>query len=171
MRKLLTILAGLFLLYIAVSVFLEIKYPIVFKWVYGSARIIGKPINANVYANGHINKYIKVYREKTYWDGKNANDYIINLKEFDKYGMLKFINIDLNNKWIGRPVSTNEDDYEVIDGFLFQSDVSYHCADFRDDMKGYNFDPHLAFTAKEIKFNIPPNVLKFDSVRIELNIE
>jgi hypothetical protein len=169
MKKILITLAGLFLLYIVFYVLLEINYPVVSKWLDGSARILGKPINAAVYTNGHINNDIKVYRDKTNWDGKIANNYVLNLKYFDKYQMLKFIFIDLDEKWLGTPVSTNEADYKVINGYLFQSDVAYHCADFRDDMKGLNFDPHLKFTDKEIKFNIPPNLLKFDSVRIELN--
>jgi len=163
------IIGGSFLLYIICSIFLGFKYPILSKYLSGSARVIGKPINATVYTNGHINKRITVYREKTYWDGKKANDYILNLKEFDKYGMLKFIHIDLTEKWIGRPVSTNEADYKVINGNLFQSDISYHNVDFKDDMKGFNFDPHLSFTVNEIKFNVPPGTLKFDSVRIVLN--
>jgi hypothetical protein len=171
MKKLLIISAGLFLLYIVLSVMLEINYPIVSKWLYGNARILGKPINAIVYTDGHINNDIKVYREKTDWDGKNANGYVLNLKYFDKYQMLKFIYIDLDYKWVGRPVSSNEANYYLINGSLFQSDVAYHCVDFKDDMKGFNFDPHLRFTNKEIKFNIPPNLLKFDSVRIELKKE
>jgi len=83
--------------------------------------------------------------------------------------MLKFININLDEKWVGRPALTDEEDYDVINGYLFQSDVSYLSSDFRDDIKGFNFDPHLEFTDTEIQFNMPPKLLKFDYVRIELN--
>jgi len=36
-------------------------------------------------------------------------------------------------------------------------------------MKGFNFDPQLLFIDRQIKFNMPPNELKFDSVRIKLH--
>ncbi len=169
MKRLLFILTGLLVIYVVASIALEVYNPILSKWATGSARIIGKPINAIVYTDGHINNDIKVYRENSYWDGKKSNAYILKLNHFDKEGMLEFINIFLDEKWIGRPVSTDRADYDVINSLLFQSDVSYHCADFRDDMKGFDFDPHLAFNHREIKFNVPPRWLKFDSVRIELN--
>ena len=169
MKRLLIILTAFFLLFVAAAVLLEKYKPILVKWATGSARIIGKPIHAIVFTDGHINNDIQVYRENTYWDGKNSDAYILKLKHFDKDGMLEFININLDEKWIGRPVSTDRADYDVINGSLFQSDVSYHCSDFRDDMKGFNFDPHLEFNDREIKFNVPPGWLKFDSVRIELN--
>jgi len=154
---------------IAGSVYLN--HPIISKWIFGSARIIGKPINANVYTDGHINNDIKVYHYQKYWDGENTNCYLLSLKEFDKIGMLKFINVDLKDKWIGRPVGTTKDDYDSINRNLFQSEVGSHFADFKDDMKGYDFDPKLTFNDTEIKFNIPPNQLKFNSIRIELNDE
>jgi len=168
-KKIAIILASVFLLYIACIVLLEICSPMLSKWVSGSARIIGLPINATVYTDGHINNDITVYREKTYWDGKKANNYILKLAKFDKDGMLKFIHIDLDDKWIGRPVSTAESDYDIINGSLFQSDVSYHCIDFRNDMKGFNFDPHLEYSNSEIKFDVSPGWLPFNSVRIVLN--
>ncbi|GAC1311783.1 MAG: hypothetical protein NVSMB24_31990 [Mucilaginibacter sp.] len=163
MGKLNKTLIGLFLIVAIGAGLICFIHPIMFKWLFGSARVIGKPIGAIVYTDGHINNNIKVYR-----NGEKDNDYLISLKEFDKPGMLKFINLDLAEKWIGRPVGTNKDCYDVINGILFQSDAGARFVDFKDDMKGYSFEPHLAFTSREIKFNIPPNQLKFDSIRIEL---
>jgi hypothetical protein len=163
------ILAVLFFLLIISAIAIYPTHPIILKWLTGEAKIIGKPINATVYTDGHINRDIIVYREKTCWGGQKTNSYILKLKQFDKYGMLKFINIYLTDKWIGRPVGTSISDYDTIDGYLFQSETGSICSDFRDDMKGFNFDPHLQFTDIEIKFNVPLLYLKFNSVRIELN--
>jgi hypothetical protein len=168
LRKLIIILFSVFLV---VSIIIGIIYnshSIVLKWISGTARIIGKPIKVIVYTNGEINQDIKVYKVGTYWNGQKANTFLISLKEFDKEGKLKFINIDLSEKWIGRPVCTNVDCYDFINDRLFQSETGGHFAPFQDDMKGYNFDPQLIFTKTRIEFNIPPNQLKYDSIRIVL---
>ena len=146
-----------------------IQHPILFKFP-GSAKIIGKPISATVYTNGHIDTSIKVYQPKVWGGGtkSNGNAFLLNLKEFDADGMLKYVYVDLDSKWIGRPVSTNIADCDFVNGNLIQGDVGAHFVDFRDDMKGYDFDPKLNFSAREIKFNMPPKILKYDSVRIEL---
>lgn len=168
LRKFLKISIGLILIFAVFILLIQKTHPIILGWISGSAKIIGKPINAIVYTNGQVNNNIKVYHIDKYWNGENTNTYLLNLKEFDLEGKLKFINIDLKNKWIGRPNGTAKDDYDFINGILFQSEVGGHFADFRDDMKGYDFNPQLIFTDNEIKFNIPPNQLKFDSIRIEL---
>ncbi len=167
--KLLKIFITLLVIF-AVTVWLISRaHPIILKWVIGSARDIGKPVNATVYTNGKESPDIKVYKvDNAYWDGEKTNDYVLSLNEFDVEGMLKFINIDLKEKWVGRPICTNTDCYDFINGYLFQSETGGRFADFRDDMKGYNFNPQLNFTKKRIKFNVPPNQLKFDSIRIEL---
>lgn len=163
LRKLLKIVFGLLIL-IAVAVGLtSINHPIILKWVTGSARHFGKAIPATVYTNGQVNDHIKVF----YSD--EANNYLLSLTEYDSLGMLKFFNINLNEKWIGRPVGTSKNDYDLIAGHLFLSETGGHFSPFQDDMKGFNFDPKFSFTDREIKFNMPPNKLKFDSVRITLH--
>jgi hypothetical protein len=162
LRKLLKIVVGLLIL-LAVAVGLtSINHPIILKWVAGSAKHHGKPIPATVYTDGQVNNSIKVF----YTD--EANNYLLSLKEYDTLGKLKFLNIDLNEKWIGRPVATSKNDYDFIGGHLFQSEAGGSFSPFQDDMKGFSFDPQLTFTDGQIKFNMPPNKLKFDSVRIIL---
>ena len=129
----------------------------------GSARHFGKPIPATVYTNGQVNDHMKVF----YTD--EANNYLLSLTEYDSLGMLKFFSINLNEKWIGRPVGTSKNDYDLIAGHLFLSETGGHFSPFKDDMKGFNFDPQFSFTDRQIKFNMPPNKLKFDSVRIKLH--
>ncbi len=153
---------GLLLLFAVAVGLTSINHPIVLKWVTGSARHHGKPIPATVYTNGLLNDNINVY----YTD--EANNYLISLAEYDSLEMLKFFNINLNEKWIGRPVGTSKNDFDIIAGHLFQSETGGHFSPLQDDVKGFNFDPQLSFTGRQIKFNMPPNQSRFDSIRIEL---
>ena len=163
LRKLLKIVFGLLIL-IAVAVGLtSINHPIILKWVTGSARHFGKAIPATIYTNGQVNDHIKVF----YSD--EANNYLLSLAEYESLGMLKFFNINLNEKWIGRPVGTSKNDYDLIAGHLFLSETGQDFTPFQDDMKGFNFDPQFSFVDRQIKFNMPPNKLMFDSVRIKLH--
>ena len=163
LRKFLKIIFGLLILFAVAVGLTSINHPIILKWVIGSARHFGKPIPATVYANGQVNDQIKVF----YTD--EPNNYLLSLTEFDSLGMLKFLNINLGEKWIGRPVGISKKDYDLIAGHLFLSETGQHFTPFQDDMKGFNFDPQLLFTDSQIKFNMPPNKLKFDSVRIRLH--
>lgn len=140
------------------------NHPIFLKYLANEASSLGHPISARVYTNGRLNNGIKVYKDSHY-----KNDYLLSLKEYDKIGMLQYINIDLNDKWIGRPVGSNKNCYDTINGKLYQDEVGAHFIDFKDDMKGFNFDPKLKFNNTSIKFNLPPHWLKFDSIRIELH--
>ena len=160
-KLLLTVFALLILLAVAVGL-TSINHPIILKWVTGSATHHGKPMPAIVYTDGKVNNEIKVF----YTD--KANNYLLSLKEYDTLGMLEFININLSEKWIGRPVATSKKDYDFIGGHLFQSETGGHFSPFQDDMKGFNFDPQLTFTDGQIRFNMPPSKVNFDSVRIIL---
>ena len=160
--KLLKIVIGLLILFAVAVGLISINHPIILKWVTGSAKHHGKPIPATIYTNGQVNDHIKVF----YSD--EANNYLVSLPEYDSSGMLKFLNINLNEKWIGRPAGTSKNDYDFIAGHLFQSETGGRFTPFQDDMKGFNYDPQLTFTDRQIKFNMPPNKLRFDSVRIIL---
>jgi hypothetical protein len=162
LRKLLKIVFGLLIVFAAAVGLTSINHPIILKWVTGSAKHHGKPIPATVYTNGQVNNHIKVF----YTD--EANNYLLSLAEYDSLGMWKFFNINLNEKWIGIPIGTSKNDYDFIAGHLFQSETGGHFSPFQDDRKDFNFDPQFSFTDKQIKFNMPPNKLKFDSVRIML---
>ena|SRR5690606_12738974 len=167
--KILKIVVGLLILFAVVVGLTSFNHPIILKWFSGSARHIGKPIQATVYTDGQINNDIKVFHIDKYWNSsEKANNYLLILKHYDSLRMLKFININLKEKWIGRPVGTSNKNYDFIAGHLFQSETGGHFSPFQDDMKGFNFDPQLSFTDRQIKFYVPPNKLKFDSVRIEL---
>lgn len=153
---------GLLVLFAVIIGLTSINHPIVLKWVTGSAKHHGKPIPATVYTNGQVNDHFKLF----YTD--EPNNYLLSSTESDNSGILQFINLDLNEKQISKPVATSKNDYDFIAGHLFQSEAGEHFTPFRNDTKGINFDPHLTFTGQQITFNVPPNNLGIDSVRIIL---
>jgi hypothetical protein len=163
LRKLLKIISGLLILLVVAVGLTSINHPIILKWVTGSARHFGKSIPATVYTNGQVNDHINVF----YTD--EANNYLLSLAEHDSLGRLNFFYINLEEKWIGSSIGTSKNDYDLIAGHLFLSETGQHFTPFRDDFKGLNFDAQLSFTDRQIEFKMPPNKLKFDSVRIKLH--
>ena len=155
------LLALVIVVVIAIAV-TSINHPIILKWITGTAKHHGGPMPAAVYTNGQVNDRIKVF----YSD--EPNNYLISMAEYDSSGMLKFLNINLTQKWIGRPAAMSKNDYDLIGGHLFQSESGARFSPIQDDIKGFNFDPQLSFTDRQINFKLPPNNLKFDSVRIVL---
>ena len=117
LRKLLKIVLVLLILFAVAIGLTSINHPIILKWVTGSARHFGQSIPATVYSNGQVNHHIKVF----YTD--EPNNYLLSLGEYDSLATLKFININLNEKWIGRPVGTSKKDYDFIAGHLFLSET------------------------------------------------
>jgi hypothetical protein len=169
LRKLLKIVVGLFILFAVAVGMISINHPIILKWLTGSARHVGKPIQVTVYTDGKMNKDIQVFHIEKYWgSNQKANNYLVSLTDYDSSPMLKYFNINLNEKWIGTPSGTSLADYDLLAGHLFQSETGGLFTPFQDGMKGFNFDPQLSFTDRQIIFNMPPKNLKFDSVRIEL---
>ena len=168
--KLLKIFIGLLLILVVAIGLISINHPIILKWLSGTARHIGKPIIATVYANGQINADIKVFHVDRYWNGKQTNYYLVHFSYADTKETRSIININKQDNFVGRPSSTNKKEYDEIFGRLFQGEVGGKFTPFTDDMKGYNFDPQLSFTDKTIKIKMPPsaNELKCDSIRIEL---
>ena len=163
LRKLLKIVSGLLIL-VAVAVGLtSINHPIILKWVTGSARHFGKPISATVYTNGQVNDHVKVFFSD------DPNNYLLSVTAHDSLEMVKFFNINLNEKWIGRSIGTAKNDYDFIAGHLFLSKTGQHFSPFQEKIKGFNFDPQFSIRGKQIKFNMPPDNVNFDSVRIELH--
>jgi hypothetical protein len=164
MRKFLLILAGLIVVIVITCGVIYFEHPILSKWMSDTARNIGKPIDATVYINGRVNDSIKVYRDK-----KFKNDYIVSFTEVAELGsLLKYIDIDLEKKMVGRPGSVATQDYDVVMGNLFMSDIAEHVTDFSQG-SDFTFDANLSFTKNEIRFTVPTPALNRDSVKIVLN--
>jgi hypothetical protein len=162
LRKVLKILAGLLISFAVAVGFISIDHPIILKWVTGTARHHGSAMPAIVYTNGKVNEHVKVF----YTD--DPNSYLLSLAEYDSSGVLKFLNINLAEKWIGRPAVTSKNDYDLIGGHLFQSEAGGHFTPIQRGLTGFTFDPAIAFKGRQIKFLLPLSQSKLDSVRIEL---
>jgi hypothetical protein len=169
LRKLLKIVIGLLLLFAVVVGLTSISHPIILKWLSGTARHIGKPVAATVYADGQVNSDIQVFHVDKYWNGTQADYYLIHFSAADTKETREIISVNRKDNYVGRPSSTNKKEYDKILGRLFQGEVGGKFAPFTDDMKGYNFNPQLSFTDKTIKLKLPQsaNEFKYDSIRIE----
>ncbi len=165
------LLLGLILAIIMIVGMASMKHPIIIKWLVGSARVIGKPIEATVYSNGQIKNEIKVFQIERDWNGGETDYFILHNSSIHRNKKLKIFSINKKGSFIGLPSSTNSKDYDVIAGLLFQSEVGAKFTPFENDAKGYNFDTMLKFFGRQITFNIPTaeNVLNNDSIRVEFS--
>jgi len=163
------IIIGLLFIFAVAVGLTSINHPIILKWLSGSARLIGRPVAATVYANGQVNSDINIFHVGKYWDGTQADYYLIHFSHADAKDKREIIIINKMDNYVGRPSSTNKKEYDKIFGRLFQGEVGGKFTPFTDDMKGYDFNPQLSFTNKTIKFKIPPSAKEFkcDSIRIE----
>jgi hypothetical protein len=143
MKKFIKILLVLLTTLMIIIGIISINHPIILKWLTGSARLIGKQINATVYTNNQINNNIKVFHVDNYWNNENADYYIlysINAIENDR---LRFFSLNKKDNYAGKTISTNIRDCDFILGQLFQSEVGAKFIDWQDDTKGFNFNPKL----------------------------
>ena len=143
--------------------------PIILKWTFGSARFIGKPIKVDSYVNGKLNEKIKVFHIDKYWNNEPADYYILNSPEFHK--RIEFFSVNKIDKYVGCPSSTNERDYDIIFGFLFQSEVGSKFTPIQNDIKGLNFNPNLEMNENEIILNLPSfdEISEKDNLRLVFN--
>src|SRR5688572_34779 len=90
----------------------SINHPIILKWVTGSARHFGKPTDGTIYTNGQVNSGVNVF----YSD--EPDSYIISIPEDNNSGVIKFLSINVAEKWIGTQPKISADDYDFIAGHL-----------------------------------------------------
>ncbi len=150
--KILSVLAILFSAFLILFIY---RHPIVLKWMTGSARVIGWPVRARVYADGEMDKKIKVFHSDTYWDGRKADYYILYLFSPYPYKTKHIVSLDIQNKYAGVPAFTDKKSFDLVLGFLFQSETGDQFSDFRDTVKGYGFDPRMYISGKTIRFYLP----------------
>lgn len=162
LRKPFKIVAILLVAIVVIVGITSIDHPILLKWITGTARHHGRPIDATVYTDGKLNTQIKVF----YTD--SPNNYLVSLPTPDSSHELRFLNVNLNENWIGRPAATSKRDYDFVAGHLFQSETGGKFVPFQDDIKGFAFDPQLSFLDNEITFNMPPGTAGFESIKIRL---
>jgi len=131
----------------------SINNPILLKWVDGSARFIGRPIKVESYLNGKLNGKIKVFHVNKYWNKEPADYYIINSAEF--YERIEFFSVNKTDTYVGCPSSVNERNYDIVFGFLFQSEIGSTFIPIQNKIKGLNFNPNLKIFENEIILNLP----------------
>jgi hypothetical protein len=156
------IILGLIILSAVTVGILSIDHPIILKWVTGSARHYGRSIDAAIYTNEQVNDRIRIF----YSD--EPNNYLLSIRENDSSEVYNFFNLNIQEKWIGRPVNISERDYDFIMGHLFINKSVEHFSPIKDETKVNNFDPQLTVINKQIKFNMPLNNFRIASVRIQL---
>jgi hypothetical protein len=156
------LLISVLILFSLILGIMSINHPIILKWVIGSASHHGTAMPALVYADGQAKKDIHVF----YTD--EENNYLICLAALDTSDHLRFLNINLNDKTISIPVTISSTDYDLIAGHLFQSERGKNFSSIQTTGRDSNFDPQLSFAGEEIIFNMPPNKLKIESIRIVL---
>jgi hypothetical protein len=151
-----------------VSVLLIYRHPILLKWMTGSARMIGLPVKGRVYADGELDKKIKVFRSDKYWDGRKADYYILYLLSPYSFKMKHIMGLDVQDKSLGVPTATDKKTFDLVFGILFQSETGTQFSDFRDNVTGYGFDPKLDISGRTIRFNLPSKQKpETSSIRIE----
>jgi len=160
----------IFLLLIGVifSLIVLIENPILIKYFTGTARIIGKPVKSITYIDGEIDESIKIYKVNSYWEGHKANYYLLDFGNSDTTKLYNVICLNIQENYIGLPSSTNEDNYSVIFGNLFQGEVGAHFTPIDNQAKGLGFQPGLKMNENQILFNLPKEQFNLDSIRIEL---
>lgn len=170
-RRFSKLLLGLIFSIIIVVSLASIKHPIILKWLVGSARVIGKPIEATIYSNGQIKNEIKVFHIERHWNQDKTDYFILHNSSDLRNKELKIFSINKKDRFIGLPSSTNIKDYDVIAGLLFQSEVGAKFTPFENEAKGYNFNTKLKFVDRQIFFNIPAidKVSNYDSIRVEFS--
>jgi hypothetical protein len=136
----------------------------------GSARVIGLPVRATVYADGEIDKKIKVFHSDKYWDGRKADYYILYIISPYTYKTKHIVTLDILDHYAGVPAITDKNTFDLVFGILFQSETGTQFSDFRDDLKGYGFDPHINISGKTIRFNLPSKQKpEVSEIRIEFS--
>ena len=142
----------LFSVFIIVFVY---RHPIILKWITGSARVIGLPVRASVYADGRIDKRIKVFHSDKYWDNSKADFYILYILSPYTYKTKHIISLNIRDKYVGVPSVTDKNSFDLVFGILFQSETGTQFSDFREGVKGYGFDPQMDISGKIIHFTLP----------------
>jgi hypothetical protein len=149
------ILLSVPLLFSVLLVIFVYRHPIIIRWMTGSARVIGWPVPASIYADGQIDKRIRVFHSDSKWDNSKADYYILYILSPYAYKTKHIISLDIQNKYAGVPLATDKNSFDLVFGVLFQSETGTQFSDFRDEEKGYGFDPHLDISGKTIRFVLP----------------
>jgi hypothetical protein len=152
MKKIIAILISISIIIILLIYF---QTPIIGKYIFGTARIIGTQVQYKVLVNNKKYDKCKVFEVKESFDSKrNCNLLVLYFENKYNSKSRNVILIDLTEKKVGRP-NSNKKDYDVIFGNLFQSESGSFYVAFDDITKGYGFNTDLITKNNNIKFKLP----------------
>ncbi len=162
---------GIGALLIGLIGFLSKDHPIILKWLTGSARIIGQPIEAEVFTDGQLNSQIKVFPAQSAWLESDEIAYLILYFPHQKQAESRqVLCIHLGESYVAMP-NSHKKDYDLVLGRLLESETGGKTmVSFQDGAKSFGFDPQLRVQEKRITFQLPPSLEDYncDSIRIEL---
>jgi hypothetical protein len=153
MNKRKIIISGISLILI-LTIFIFIN-PIVGKFLTGTARIIGKNINCEVYIEGTKKIEAKLYKsDSNFAENEKRNYLILYLRNVKNYKGIPVIVIDKENRIVMFP-NASKKDYNLVFGNLLQSDSGANVMiPINDELKGFGVEPNLIITEKKIEFEI-----------------
>jgi len=164
------IVSAICLLVLVLLMIFVYRHPIIIKWMTGSARMIGRPVRATVFADEHIDKTIRVFHSDKNWDDSKADCYILYILSPYAYRTKHIISLEVVDKYAGVPSLTDKNSFDLVFGALFQSETATQFSDFKDEENGYGFDPHLDISGKTIRFTLPSKQAPgLCSIRIDLS--
>ena len=165
MKKIAVIIFTIFLF--SVVIFTN---PILGKYITGTARLIGKPIDAEIYINEKKDTNAKVFHSNSDFYNKQKRDYLIlYLRNVTTYNGIDVYVIDKKNKIAYFP-NSGENNYNVYFGNLLQSDSGANVmVSINDSLKGLGFDPKLVIQKNIIEFEIVDSQKRILKIRIKVN--
>ena len=166
MNKRKIVISGIALILI-LTIFIFIN-PIVGKFLTGTARIIGKNINCEVYIDGTKNTEAKLYKSNSNFSENERRNYLIlYLRNVKNYKGNKVLIIDREYKILMIP-NAGKSNYDLVFGNLLQSDSGANVMiPINDKLKGPGMEPNLKITNKHIEFEI---VVENKIQKIKINI-
>ena len=152
MKKILLIFIGLS---ISILIVIFFVFPILGKFITGTAREIGKETKSEIYIDGKRENEAKIFISKSNFEGNEKRDYLIlYLREVKKIKEFPVLVIDRKYNEVKIP-NAGENDYNLFFNYLFQSDSGANVMVFvNDDVKGLGFEPDLRIEKEVIKFKM-----------------
>lgn len=171
MKRFFTISFIAFAVYLGLIMFISIEHPIILKWTIGTARCIGTPVDANIFGDDSLLTSSKLYRVNRYWNGAEADSYILIINNDKSFGGRNILSINKQYNYVGLPIASGkENGFDEILGVLFQSETGANYANIRHPLKGFDFDPQLNFNKNSIHFNLPRrNEFVYNSIKVDLS--
>ena len=144
----------LFLILIVLGIIIYNFYnpSIILKSILGSARIIGKPINSEVFINDKKQEKAKIFHINSDFNNKTNEDYYVLYLRNIKNPSEQVYVIEKNKNLLEIP-NSSKSDYDVIFGNLYQSESGANVRiPVTDEIKGDGYNPNLKIEKNKIEF-------------------